>query len=69
MGVPEASHNLRSAAIGAAREALARSLGQAETLIKKQRSTDEQNWWVCWAAAGGVLFGAWFALVAVASWG
>jgi hypothetical protein len=57
------------AAIGAAREALARSLGQAETLIKKERSTKEQEWWVCWAATGGVLVGALFALIGVASWG
>jgi hypothetical protein len=57
------------AAIGAAREALARSLGQAETLIKTRRSTYEQEWWVFWAGTGGVLIGALFALVGVASWG
>lgn len=57
------------AAIGAAREALAHSLGHAQTLLKIRRSTTEQEWWVCWAATGGMLFGALFALVGVASWG
>src|SRR3546814_9783148 len=49
-------------AIGDGREALARSLGQVEGMIKQRRSNDEQDWWLTWAATGGVLFGAFFAL-------
>ncbi len=56
------------AAIGDAREALARMLGRAEGMIKKGRSTDEQDWWTTWAATGGVLVGAFLALVGVATW-
>lgn len=51
--------------IGDARDALARSLGRAEGMIKQRRSTDEQDWWVTWAAMGGLLCGALFALVGV----
>lgn len=56
------------AAIGEAREALARSLGRAEGMIKKGRSTEEQDWWTMWAATGGVLLGAFLALIGVATW-
>lgn len=55
-------------AIGDARDALARSLGLVEGMIKQRRSNDEQDWWVTWAATGGVLFGAFFALIGVAIW-
>jgi hypothetical protein len=53
-------------AIGDARDALARSLGLVEGMIKQRRSNDEQDWWVTWAATGGCLFGAFFALIGVA---
>lgn len=53
------------AAIGEAREALARSLGRAEGMIKKGRSTQEQDWWTSWAATGGLLLGAFFTLIGV----
>ncbi|OWQ94986.1 hypothetical protein CDQ92_18310 [Sphingopyxis bauzanensis] len=56
------------AAIGEAREALARMLGRAEGMIKKGRSTEEQDWWTTWAAVGGVLLGALLALIGVAVW-
>ena len=52
--------------IGEARDALARSLGRAEAMIKQRRSTEEQDWWVTWAAIGGLLCGAFLALVGVA---
>src|SRR3546814_491819 len=55
-------------AIGDGREALARSLGQVEGMIKQRRSNDEQDWWLTWAATGGVLFGAFFALIGVGIW-
>ena len=67
----EASRTYRAedrAAIGDAREALARMLGRAEGMIKKGRSTDEQDWWTTWAATGGVLLGAFLALIGVATW-
>jgi hypothetical protein len=53
-------------AIGDAREELARSLGRVEGMIKQRRSNDEQDWWVTWAATGGLLIGAFFALIGVA---
>jgi hypothetical protein len=52
-------------AIGDAREELARSLGRVEGMIKQRRSNDEQDWWVTWGATGGLLFGAFFALIGV----
>lgn len=52
-------------AINSAREALAQSLGHAEGLIKKGRSTEEQQWWVTWAATGGALIATFLTLVAV----
>lgn len=52
-------------AISSAREALARSLGQVEGLMKKSRSTEEQQWWVTWAATGGALVATFLTLVAV----
>jgi len=55
-------------AIGDAREELARSLGRVEGMIKQRRSNDEQDWWVTWATTGGVLFGAFFALIGVGIW-
>jgi hypothetical protein len=55
-------------AIGDAREELARSLGRVEGMIKQRRSNDEQDWWVTWAATGGCLFGAFFALIGVGIW-
>lgn len=64
----EASKSCRAEnrkAIGDAREALARSLGQVEGMIKQRRSNDEQDWWVTWAATGGLLFGVFFALIGV----
>jgi hypothetical protein len=51
-----------------ARDALARSLGRVEGMIKQKRSNDEQDWWVRWAAIGGLLFGAFLALIGVAAW-
>lgn len=53
-------------AIGDARDALSRELGRVEGMIKQRRSTAEQDWWVTWAATGGILFGAYFALIGVA---
>jgi hypothetical protein len=53
-------------AIGDARDALSRELGRVEGMIKQRRSTAEQDWWVTWAATGGFLFGAYFALIGVA---
>lgn len=49
-------------------DALARSLGRVEGMIKQKRSNDEQDWWVTWAATGGLLCGMLLALVSVASW-
>lgn len=54
--------------IGEARDILARTLGRVEGMIKQKRSTDEQDWWVTWAATGGVLFGSFFALIGAAVW-
>lgn len=51
--------------IGDARDALARSLGHVEGMIKQRRATDEQNWWVTWAATGGFLGGAFVALTSI----
>jgi hypothetical protein len=53
-------------AIGDARDALSRELGRVEGMIKQRRTTAEQDWWVTWAATGGFLFGAYFALIGVA---
>lgn len=47
---------------------LARSLGRVEGMIKQKRSNDEQDWWVTWAGAGGLLCGAFLTLVAIAAW-
>lgn len=47
-------------------DALARSLGRIEGMIKQKRSNDEQDWWVTWAATGGLLFGAFLTLIGVA---
>lgn len=55
-------------AIGDAREALARSLGHVDGMIRQRRSNDEQDWWVTWAATGGLLCGAFLALLSVAHW-
>lgn len=44
-------------------DALARSLGRVEGMIKQCRSTAEQNWWVTWATTGGFLFGTCFSLI------
>ncbi|KTE25553.1 MULTISPECIES: DUF6118 family protein [unclassified Sphingopyxis] len=51
-----------------ARDALARSLGRVEGMIKQKRSNDEQDWWVTWAGTGGVLCGMFLTLVGVAVW-
>jgi hypothetical protein len=55
-------------AIEEARDTLVRSLGRVEGMIKQRRSTDEQDWWVTWGTAGGVLGGAFLTLVCVALW-
>ncbi|WP_299071057.1 hypothetical protein [Accumulibacter sp.] len=52
--------------IGEAREAMARAIGRVEGMIKQCRSTDEQEWWVTWAATGGLLSGLFLALMGVA---
>lgn len=52
-------------AINYAREALARSLGHVEGLMKKERSTEEQQWWVTWATTGGALIATFLTLVVV----
>ena len=52
--------------IGEARDTLTRTLGRVEGMIKQRRSTDEQDWWVTWAATGGLLFGSFLALIGVA---
>lgn len=49
-------------------DALARSLGRVEGMIKQKRSNDEQDWWVQWAATGGLLLGALLTLIGVAVW-
>lgn len=49
-------------------DALARSLGRVEGMIKQRRSNDEQDWWVTWAATGGLLCGAFLTLVVIAAW-
>lgn len=49
-------------------DALARSLGRVEGMIKQKRSNDQQDWWVTWAATGGLLLGAFLALIGVAVW-
>lgn len=54
-----------SKTLGEARDTLARTLGRVEGMIKQRRSTDEQNWWVTWAGTGGLLCGAFLALVGV----
>lgn len=54
--------------VGDARDALSQSLGRVEGMIKQRRSNDEQDWWVTWAATGGVLLGAFLALTGVATW-
>jgi hypothetical protein len=51
-----------------ARDALAQSLGRVESMIKQKRSNNEQDWWVTWSATGGLLFGAFWALIGVAAW-
>ena len=51
--------------IGEARDTLARTLGRVEAMIKQRRSTDEQDWWVTWAATGGLLLGSFLALISV----
>ncbi|MDR7062488.1 MULTISPECIES: hypothetical protein [unclassified Sphingopyxis] len=48
-----------------ASNALARSLGRVEGMIKQKRSNGEQDWWVTWAATGGFLCGALAALTGV----
>jgi hypothetical protein len=52
--------------IGEARDTLTRTLGRVEGMIRQRRSTDEQDWWVTWAATGGLLFGSFLALIGVA---
>ncbi len=54
--------------IGDARDALARSLGRVEGMIKQRRSTNEQDWWVTWGATGGILCGMFLSLVGVTLW-
>jgi len=49
-------------------DALARSIGRVEGMIKQKRSSDEQDWWVTWAGTGGLLFGAFLTLIGVAAW-
>ena len=49
--------------IGEARDSLTRAIGRVEGMIKQRRSTDEQDWWVTWAATGGLLFGSFFTLI------
>jgi hypothetical protein len=54
--------------IGEARDALWQSVGRADGIMKRLRSTAEQDWWVTWAGMGGLLFGAFLALIGVAAW-
>lgn len=49
-------------------DALARSLGRVEGMIKQKRSNEEQDWWVTWAATGGLLCGAFLTLIGVTIW-
>lgn len=49
-------------------DALARALGRVEGMMKQKRSNDEQDWWVTWAAAGGLLCGAFATLIGVTIW-
>lgn len=49
-------------------DTLARSLGRVEGMMKQKRSNDDQDWWVTWAATGGLLFGAFLTLIGVAVW-
>ncbi|HWT42369.1 MAG TPA: hypothetical protein VN152_06960 [Sphingopyxis sp.] len=49
-------------------DALARSLGRVEGMIKQRRSNDEQDWWVTWAATGGLLCGAFVTLIGMTVW-
>ena len=51
-----------------ASDGLARALGRVEAMVKQKRSTNEQDWWVTWVGAGGLLCGILLALVGVASW-
>ena len=51
----------------AACDALARSLGRVEGMMKQKRSNDDQDWWVTWAATGGFLCGAFCTLVGLAA--
>ncbi len=50
---------------GEARDALIYSLSRADAMIKKGRSTEEQNWWVTWGATGGILGGSLLTLICV----
>lgn len=50
---------------GAARDALIYSLSRADAMIKKGRSTEEQNWWITWGATGGFLGGSLLTLIGV----
>ena len=66
--VADAATNVRAEdrhAIGEAREALARSLGRIDAMIRQKRSNAEQDWWVTWGATGGFLVGSLFALIGV----
>ena len=49
-------------------DVLSRSLGRVEGMIKQKRSNDEQDWWVTWAATGGLLFGTFLTVIGVAVW-
>lgn len=49
-------------------DALARALGRVEGMMKQKRSNDEQDWWVTWAATGGLLCGAFATLIGVTIW-
>ncbi|MGQ3100406.1 MAG: hypothetical protein ACT6Q5_03535 [Sphingopyxis solisilvae] len=51
--------------VGKARADLAQAIGRVEGMVKQKRSTDEQNWWVTWAAIGGLLCGTLLALFGV----
>ncbi|BBE35508.1 hypothetical protein SmB9_31660 [Sphingosinicella microcystinivorans] len=49
-------------------DALARSLGRVDGMIKQRRSNDEQDWWVTWAATGGLLCGVFVTLIGMTVW-
>ena len=49
-------------------DTLARTLGRVEGMMKQKRSNDHQDWWVTWAATGGLLFGAFLTLIGVVVW-